>query len=278
MFWTGSAIFFEKAGHRVGSLSVNIIRIFLAIIFLGITTFFFKGEFLPVDATPYQWFWLGLSGIIGFFIGDLLLFQSYLVIGSRLSALIFSISPMMTAIIGWLFLEETLAFKNIAGIVVSVLGITIAISSRRMKLDIPFRGFIMALGAALCQAVGLVLSKKGMGSYDAVSATQIRAIFAFICFVLFVTVVNKWRNVAHAIADKRGFSHITLGSFVGSFVGVALSLYAIQHTKTGIASALMGLVPVFIIVPSAIFMKEKIKIQQIVGAVISLIGATVFFL
>jgi len=61
-----SAIFFEKAGRRVGSLSVNIIRIFLGILFLGITTLFTRGMFFPMDATPYNWFWLGLSGVIGF--------------------------------------------------------------------------------------------------------------------------------------------------------------------------------------------------------------------
>ena len=86
--WTMSAIFFEKAGRRVGSLSVNIIRIFLGILFLGTTTLFTRGMFFPMDATPYNWFWLGISGIVGFFLGDLFLFRSYLLIGSRTSQLV----------------------------------------------------------------------------------------------------------------------------------------------------------------------------------------------
>jgi len=66
--WTMSALFFEKAGSKMGSLSVNFIRLFMAIIFLGITTFFSRGIFFPSDATAYQWFWLGLSGLLSGFI------------------------------------------------------------------------------------------------------------------------------------------------------------------------------------------------------------------
>jgi len=52
-------------------------------------------------------------GGCGFFIGDLLLFQSYMVIGSRTAALIMSLAPMLTAVIGWFFLDETLSALNI---------------------------------------------------------------------------------------------------------------------------------------------------------------------
>lgn len=276
--WTMSAIFFEKAGRRVGSLSVNIIRIFLGVLFLGITTFFARGMFFPMDATPYNWFWLGLSGIVGFFLGDLFLFRSYLIIGSRTSQLVMSLAPMITAIIGWFFLQEILELKSILGIVVSVVGIMIVVAGKKLKLNVPLRGFLYALGGALGQAVGLILSKKGMGDYDAVAATQIRAIFGFVAFALLVTIMGRWKRVFLATRDKEGMSGITIGAIFGPFVGVALSLYAVQRTETGIASALMSLTPIFIILPSHILFKEKITARQVIGAVISIAGATIFFL
>ena len=276
--WTLSALFFQKAGAKVGSLSVNIIRIFLGILFLGITTFFTRGMFFPMDATPYNWFWLGLSGVVGFFLGDLFLFRSYLIIGSRTSQLVMSLAPMITAIIGWLFLAEVLSPKSILGIIVSISGIMIAVAGKKLKLNIPLKGFLFALGGALGQAVGLVLSKKGMGDYDAIAATQIRAIFGFVCFFLLVTFLKRWRRVSMAVKDRKSMKSITLGAIFGPFVGVALSLYAVQHTHTGIAAALMALVPIFIIVPSAIMFNEKITARQVIGAVISIAGASIFFL
>ena len=276
--WTLSAIYFEKAGRRIGSLSVNIIRIFLGVIFLGITTYFTRGMFFPMDATAYNWFWLGISGIVGFFLGDLFLFKSYTIIGSRTSQLVMSLAPMITAIIGWFFLHEILSIKSILGIVVSVTGIMIAVAGKKLTLNVPLRGFLYALGGALGQAVGLILSKKGMGDYDAVAATQIRAIVAFAAFAILVTIMKRWKRVLFTIRDKKGMKATTIGAIFGPFIGVTLSLYAVQHTSTGIASALMALTPIFIIVPSAIMFKEKITAPQVIGAVISIIGATIFFL
>ncbi len=275
--WTLSALFFEKASIKIGSLSVNFIRLLIAIVFLGITTYFTRGMFFPTDASPYQWFWLGLSGFIGFFIGDMLLFKSYMVIGSRTSALIMSLAPMLTAVIGWFFLGEILSTKNIIAIVVSVAGIMLAISNRKMKLNIPLKGFLLAFGGALGQAVGLILSKKGMGQYDPVAATQIRALFGLLSFIILITLLRRWNKLGQAFTHTRAMKSVTVGAFFGPFVGVALGLFAIQKTQTGIASTLMALVPIFIIVPSAIMFNEKIRPQQVIGAIVSIAGATLFF-
>lgn len=276
--WTVSALTFEKAGHKIGSLSVNFIRLLMAIIFIGITTYFTRGIFFPTDATPYQWFWLGLSGFVGFFLGDMFLFKSYMVIGSRTAALIMSFAPMLTAIIGWFFLNEKLSGMNIAGILVSISGIVIAISNRRMKLNIPFKGFLLAFGGATGQAVGLILSKKGMGHYDPIAATQIRALFGILSFAILITVLRRWKKVGNSFTHTSSMKFLAVGSMFGPFIGVALSLFAIQQTKTGIASTLMALVPVFIILPSAIMFKEKITPQQVIGAAISIGGASLFFM
>ena len=276
--WTLSALFFEKAGRRIGSLSVNILRLLLAILFLGLTTFFTRGMFFPTDATAYQWFWLGLSGIVGFFLGDLCLFKSYTIIGSRTAQLVMSLSPMLTAVIGWIFLHETLSLKSLVGIVVSVSGIMIAVAGRHFRLNIPLKGFLFALGGALGQAGGLILSKKGIGNYDAMAATQIRAIFGFGCFALLVSYLKRWKGVFSAVKNFKCMKSLTAGAVFGPFIGVALSLFAVQHANTGVAATLMALVPIFIIAPSAVMFKEKITARQVVGAVISILGASIFFL
>jgi len=276
--WTLSALFFEKAGYKIGSLSVNFIRLFLAIVFLGITSLISRGLFFPVDATGYQWFWLGLSGFVGFFLGDMLLFKSYMVIGSRTATLIMSLSPMLTAIIGWFFLDEILSTKNILAMTISIGGIIIAITNRKMKLSYPTKGILLAFGGAMGQAVGLILSKKGMGHYDPVAATQIRAIFGLFSFGILITAIGRWSKLGKDIRHTDAMKSVTVGAIFGPFIGVALGLFAIQQTKTGIASSLMSLVPIFIILPSSIMFKEKIKSQQIVGAVVSIAGAVLFFL
>ena len=71
---------------------------------------------------------------------------------------------------------------------------------------------------------------------------------------------------------------MTLGSFTGPFLGVSFSLLAVQHTDTGIAATLMALTPVMIIPPAILMKHEKIRVLEIIGAVVSVAGVALFFL
>ena len=147
--WTLSALFFEKAGSKIGSLSVNIIRLMTAIILLGFASLITRGQFFPMDATPHQWFWLSISGFIGFFLGDLFLFHSYSVIGSRMAQLVMTLSPPITVCIGFLFLSEHLSFQQIMGISIVVGGIIIAMLGKekgeKLNFNVPLKGFFFSI-------------------------------------------------------------------------------------------------------------------------------------
>jgi len=280
--WTLSALFFEKAGNKIGSLSVNVIRLMAAVILLGLIAWITRGYFFPTDATPYQWFWLSLSGFIGFFLGDLFLFHSYSIIGSRMAQLVMTLAPPITAITGLLMLNEHLTAKQVLGISITVGGICIAMLGRtkgeKLNFNVPLKGFLFALGGAAGQAIGLVLSKKGIGDYNAISATQIRAITGLISFMLLVTFLNRWSYILKAFSNKSGIKFVLVGSVFGPVIGVSLSLFAVQHTKAGVAATLMALVPITIILPSALMFKEKITFYQVLGAFISVGGCVLLFL
>ena len=280
--WTLSALFFEKAGSKIGSLAVNVIRLMSAILLLGLGAWATRGFFFPTDATSYQWFWLSLSGFIGFFLGDLCLFHSYSIIGSRMASLVMTLAPPITAFVGFLFLSERLAFRQIMGITITVFGILIAMLGKekgeKLNFNVPFKGFLFAFGGAMGQALGLIISKKGIGNYDAISATQIRAIAGGLSFIILITFLRRWSYIKQALLDKTGVKFVLSGSLVGPVVGVTLSLYAIQHTEAGVAATLMGLVPVFIIIPSAIMFKERITPFQVLGAFISVAGCVLLFI
>ena len=70
----------------------------------------------------------------------------------------------------------------------------------------------------------------------------------------------------------------SLATVTGPFIGVSLSLMATLYTSTGVAQTLMSITPILIIWPSMIFFKQKITALEIVGAVISVVGVTMFFI
>jgi drug/metabolite transporter (DMT)-like permease len=283
IFWTITALAFEKASFKIGSLAVNIIRLYMGFTFLSLFTWIHRGSLLPTDASGYNWFWLILSGFVGFVFGDLFLFKSYTIIGSRFAMLMMTLVPPITAFTGWLVLGEKLTMINLAGMLLTVGGISLAIFNRntisgKFELKLSVKGLLFALGGAIGQAVGLVLSKLGMKSYDAFAATQIRLIAGMFGFTLLVTILGRWHSVAGAFKNRAGIFSTSIGSFFGPFLGVSLSLLAVQHTKTGIASTIMAIVPVLIIPPAILIYKQKVTVLEIIGAFISICGVALFFI
>ena len=285
--WTVTAMAFESAGKRVGALSLNLIRLVMGLIFLTIYNIIINQELIPV-ASGYQWFWLALSGLVGFVLGDLFLFRAFILIGARISMLIMSLVPPLTALIGWITLGEVLSGMEFLGMGITISGIGMVMMTRMDRSTKPKRkiiktgpgvmGGIFALGGAVGQAAGLVLSKKGMQDMNAFSATQIRIMAGMVGFIIVISLFRRWRKVYEGIRDMRAMKFMALGSFTGPFLGVSFSLLAVQHTDTGVAATLMALTPIMIIPPALILKNEKIKPLEIIGALISVGGVGLFFL
>ena len=185
IFWTITAISFELAGKKIGSLSVNYLRLIIGFILISVFTTFSRGMFLPLDATVDAWIWLSISGLIGFVIGDLFLFQAYLEIGSRISMLIMALAPPLTALLGFLTMREVISIYGIIGMFITILGIFVVVlvknpEGNNFKFSKSLKGITYAFIGALGQSFGLIFSKMGMGSYDPFAATQIRIIFGII--------------------------------------------------------------------------------------------------
>ncbi len=282
-FWTVTALAFESASKRVGSLPVNWMRLVMGLVFLSVFTRVERGFFLPLDASAHAWFWLSLSGFVGFVIGDLFLFRSFVLIGSRVSMLIMALAPPMTALLGWLVLGERLSVLSFAGMALTLAGIALVVIDRPsgdtpMRLAHPVVGILFAFGGAVGQAAGLILSKIGMADYSPFAATQIRIITGVIGFAVLLTARGAWDRTFSAMKNRKALALTTTGAFFGPFLGVSFSLFAVQHTAAGIAATIMATVPILIIPPAVLFMKEKITLREAAGAVIAISGVALLFL
>ncbi|NLV19618.1 MAG: DMT family transporter [Bacteroidetes bacterium] len=283
VFWTVTAIAFESASRRLGSLQVNLLRLIIGFIFLSIYTLIRRHYFLPLDASPENWIWLTLSGLVGFVFGDLFLFKSYTIIGSRFAMLIMTLVPPITAFFSWIILGERLKLLHYAGMLLTFTGIFIAIFNRngsgeKLSLKLKPLGILYAFGGAVGQALGLVLSKFGMADYDPFAATQIRILAGIAGFGVLISIMGRWNRIMTSLIDVRGMKSLTLGAFFGPFLGVSFSLVAVKYTHAGIASTIMALVPIMIILPAVVFYKEKVTLPEIAGAFISVAGVALLFI
>ena len=295
--WTVTALFAEVASKRIGSLQFNVVRMFLSIVMLGLTLWCFTGSPVPLYANSDAWLWLSLSGFVGYLLGDYCLFNSYILIGSRFGQLFMTLAPIAAAFSAWAILGERMSFQAVVGMLVTISGIGLSVLNKgggkhRLSLKLPLKGVLFGIGAGIGQGVGLVLSKVGMNHYvqsipageDMVAdlmpfaSTMIRAITGFVGFFLVMIFQKKLTTMSVALRNRKGMNAAVWATFAGPFIGVSLSLMAVQYTEAGIASTLMALTPIFILWPSSFFFGQKVTTKEIAGAVISVVGVSLFFL
>jgi drug/metabolite transporter (DMT)-like permease len=282
-FWACTALSIEGAARRIGSLTVNLVRLAFAFGFLSIVGLVFRGHPLPTDATPHNWTWLTISGLVGFTFGDLCLYRAYVVLGPRLSSLMMALVPPITALIGWLVLGETLTARDLLGMTLTLGGIGWAIVDRSRRsggLHQPITpaGVALGFGGALGQAVGLILSKIGMAGYNVFASTQVRVLAGFVGYALLFFALRWWPNVRTGIRDRTALGFCALGAFFGPFLAVSLSLVAIRETVAGVAASIMALTPVLIIPLVIVLRGEKVGIGGVAGALVAVTGVALLFL
>ena len=297
VLWTATALFADQASRRIGAMSTNFLRLGLSSVLLAGLLWIILGHPYPLYADGRAWFWLGLSALVGYVFGDWCLFNSYLVIGARFGQLFMTLAPPMAAIAGWALLGEMLTWKSMLAMAVTLSGIAISILSKgeghKMKLSLPLKGVLLGLGAGAGQGVGLVLSKIGMQHYEAAvpsaapelmgtmlpfASTMIRALIGCAGFLLLMSLQRDLPRLKAAFRDRKGLTYVAILTLFGPALGVSLSLMAVQYTDAGIASTLMALTPVLIILPYAILYKQKIRLKEIIGVTVSMVGVAMFFL
>lgn len=294
--WTITALFAEVASRRLGTMPLNVIRMFLSLSMLGLTLWWFTGAPYPLYADGQAWFWLAMSGFVGYVLGDYCLFNAYVLIGSRFGQLFMTLAPLAAAISGWFILGEQLSLQAWAGMVVTLTGIGISVfnkgTSHRIGLKLPLKGVLLGIGAGTGQGVGLVLSKVGMNYYEhsipagmeevtdmmPFAATFIRAIVGFVGFLCVMAYNRGFHTLPVALRNRKGMNAAVWATVTGPFIGVSLSLMAVQYTEAGIASTLMALSPVFILWPSHWLFKQQITAKEVIGALISVVGVSLFFI
>ena len=274
--WTVTVMSFEAAGRKVGSVPVNFLRLLVGLTFLTLLSLFSRGRLLPLDAGGHAWLWLSISGIVGFVLGDLCLFRAFVTIGSRISMVIFTLVPPITALTSWMVLGEILSPRTWLGMAVTMAGISLVVLTKPrgepMRLAHPIGGIILALLGSAGQAVGLVLSKYGMGDMNAFSATQIRILAAALTFLIVLPLIGFSGRVRAALSHGRAMAQLSLGAFFGPFLGVSLSLIAVHNVEAGVAATIMAMVPVFLIPPEIFIMGKSVRGLEIVGALVAVGG------
>lgn len=274
--WTGSGLLAVSPVQQLGSLAFNRLRMQSVCATLCLATLV-SGGWRTLDVSQIGV--LMLSGAIGIFVSDSLLYTSLRRLGPRRNSILFAAHAPITALLGFVVLDERLDARAIVGIALVAAGVVLAIAcGRGARQKHPWEttngsllpGVAIVLMAALGHSVSALIARPVMSSgVDPVAASFVRVSVAAALFTA-LGFVPRWRSAAPLTPRLLGQ---TFGSgLCGIGLGMTFLLFALAHGKVGLVATLSSVTPVLILPLLWYCTKERAGAGAWLGAILAVAG------
>lgn len=280
MLWAVTALLYFQIGRRVPPLALNLYKGVLASAMLAIALAAQGKLWLAGETTALLW--LATSGVVGIGIGDTAFFAALNRLGERRTVLMAeTLAPPLTTLIAMVVLAELLPLTAYLGIALTLFGVAWVIVDKgvgeprdREHLKL---GVVYATIAALCQAIGSVISRGVLTTTDITPMQSALVRMLGGVAILLVWLPASGRPLLPAGARQASiWRWILLATFMGTFIGITLQQVALQNADAGIAQTLLATSSLFVM-PLVVLRGETVSLRAICGAVVAVAGIALLF-
>ena len=284
--WGISSQIQGAVGRMVGPNSVTLLRMPYQIFFVTLMCLVFRAD---TSLTLYGYSLLLVSGILGIFMSDFLVYRAIYIIGPAMAILILSTSTMFATLFGWLILGETMPIMAIAGIGLALCGILTVVTEQTGATLLPgqekpggkdlTRGILLGAGAAATLALSFIFLKMSLKTgVDPLWATFVRLINGALA-LWFMGAVRGWVSAARrGLGQYPKIYWMLLISCSCGALGMWLSTIAIDLAPVGIASTLIGLQPIAVTIIGAVWYRRRLTIRILTGIAVAFGGTALICL
>lgn len=286
--WTISSLMTPTLIKRFGVMRFNTIRISIAtvlLVFICLVTQGFNNNLWQYADM------IMLSGLLGIFAGDTMLFSAVHRLGPRRTGVLYATNAPMSILLGWLFLNEQLSLQQLFACSLVITGVVIAIlfgkrgnqhewEQTKGKLSI---GILLALAGALGQSSGALLCKPALVSgADPIAVSTLRvatgAIALLAAYFFFYRHSKSSNDLAFNMLTRKDFLGITAMATIGMVIGVTVLVWGIDNAHVGIVTTLSAIVPVLILPGLWITTGQRPAFGAWIGAIFVVLGAALIIL
>jgi drug/metabolite transporter (DMT)-like permease len=279
-----SGVCAQRTSTALGGVEANFWRVLLATALLGAWAHSVGQGISGVAFPIFLW-----SGVLGFGIGDIALYQALPRLGSRLSILlVHCLAAPFAAATEWLWLGTGMSGTEMFAASLILAGVALALAPGR-HLEISRRDFWVGVSygvvAAIGQGMGAVLSRRAYHAaaqagerVDGLTAAYQRILAGLLVAVIFWFVVKWWRKnksengKLFSIPGRRVWPWIVANALSGPALGVGCYQWALSSHGTGIVLPIVALTPL-VIIPFSLYVEgERPRRRSLVGGVIAVAG------
>lgn len=280
MCWSVASLLFERFGRSAGGLALNLIKCTFALALMLPTLALLEGRWWPTTMSGSDAAILGASGLVGLSVGDTLWFGCLMRLGARRALLLFTVAPVLTAFFGSLLLGEPFTAQMLAGMVVTLAGVTWVIRERvegGSGGGVDVVGVLLGVGSAVCQAIGTVLTKLAGEGFPALDVSIVRLAAGTLGLLVIAAATGRLARTAAPFATRRSGLAVLAATFLGTYLGVWLMNAGFLLTWVGVASTMNAMSPIFVLPLAALFLGERVSARSALGAVIAVCGVAILF-
>ena len=281
--FAASAILARRSAGMLGSQSANLARQTVALLILGLWAHYFgqgvRGPGLPLFI---------LSGVLGFGLGDIALFEALPRLGAGLTVLIVQcLAVPIGAMTEWLWLGTRITPTQMVSAAVILAGVVLAIAPER-ESAIPKghrrAGVVFAIIGAIGQAWGAVVSRQGflldhkIGlQLDGSSSAYQRLLGGIVCVALvagITGVLTHWRQTQkpHDRPWRLAMPWILGNAVAGPVLGVACYQWGLRDSPSAIVLSIVSTTPLAVMMLSFIFEKTRPTLRALIGSLLAVLG------
>lgn len=299
--WVITSIAFTTAGRRYGTTTVNVTRSSLALVILITWVWLLAGEPFPFPEDQ-RVLWLAISGVAGLAVGDQLIFAAFTRVGPRLTLLILTLAPMLTALIAWPVIDEPLTLAGWAGMLVTILGVMWVITERQPTAE-PGRartglfdaklGITLAMTGVIAVSIGNVLAKLGMlpepatpdgPPIDPLVAQDVRMLAGTGAILLMAAAA---RALGRSIGTPpepdpelrpgrpTALTALGIGTVLGPVLGIFFFLYSAALIEVAITATIVAVTPIAILPFNRAIEGTALSRRAVLGAVLGVLGVII---
>ena len=264
----------------VPAAAMNLAKNAISGTLLCISILLFGSGLVPWQAAPISaYLWLILSAVLGIQIGDAAYFRSIQILGPRKALVLTTLTPPFSALLGWFWLAEQLELRSLAAMALTLVGVALVIRDRNLASDRSGLhegkardGLLLGIFAAFCQSTGIALSKVAMEFFPPLEASAIRIVVAFLGGFLVAQSMGVLPDWKHKLRAKGVPQRLLFASFIGTYIGIWLSLISAQAVSLAVATTQMSMTPIFMVLLVAIFLRKKIALLAFIGMAVAIAG------
>ncbi len=273
--WTAGGLIAVAPVRAIGPITFNRIRMVIVFVMLSLMAVLTGGW---AQITLEQAVWLSLSGAVGIFLGDSALFWALSRLGPRRNVVIYASNAPITALLGWLVLDQSLSPLTLLGIALVTMGIMLAVMLRGGSHALEaVRGSLLTgvgvcLIAALCQAGGSILAKPALDlGADPVAAAAVRVGAAGVLLWAGLLLPGEHAALKGAF-QPRILAMIAGNGLLGLGLGATLLLIGLKYGNAGVVATLSATSPVLILPMLWVLTRQAPRPGAWIGAAVALIG------